>query len=107
MTDAENCSRCIWSHDCKGVYETLGRAEGSSVVTKALAAFLLPILVFIICLVLMDKVLSGIVAQASVRIMLGVLGSLPVVFATVFGVAALTRRLGSGKHACQSKETHD
>lgn len=55
MTDTEHCSKCAQAHDCKTVYEQLGKATGPSVAGKAIAVFLVPIGIFIVCLVFLDK----------------------------------------------------
>lgn len=47
VNDGKNCSRCVHAHDCKSVYEYMGRLKGPSIVLKALTAFIIPILVFI------------------------------------------------------------
>ncbi len=55
MTDTEQCSNCAQANDCKTVYEQLGKAAGPSVAGKAIAVFLAPIGIFIVCLVFLDK----------------------------------------------------
>ena len=55
MSDKENCSNCAQANDCKTVYEQLGKATGPSIAKKAVAVFLGPIVVFIVCLVILEK----------------------------------------------------
>lgn len=107
MADTEQCSGCIWARDCKGVYEALGRAEGPCVAWKAMAAFLLPIFVSIVCVTVLDKALAGAVTNASARILLVVSGSAPACLATVFIVSRFARRWKPTVPECQLKEKHD
>ena len=46
MAQAKSCDVCSQAHDCKRIYQQLGRAAGPSVVMKVLLAFVLPIIVF-------------------------------------------------------------
>ena len=57
MTDKDHCSGCPQGNSCSGVYETLGRREGESVLGRVFLAFLLPIIVFI-CSVLFAQRMS-------------------------------------------------
>jgi hypothetical protein len=50
MVQSQTCHRCSEAHDCKRIYQSLGRAEGPSVVVKVLVAFALPIVVFLAAL---------------------------------------------------------
>ena len=44
------CYNCKQRHQCQQVYEHLGKADGPSVVSKVVTAFLLPLVVFIVTL---------------------------------------------------------
>jgi len=60
MQDNQNCSGCIHKNDCQEVYEKLGQVQGPSVALKAVIAFLVPIVIFIVVLALSGHIFSGI-----------------------------------------------
>jgi len=49
------CSQCPQKADCKAVYEKLGQSSSPNVAAKVLWAFLVPIGVFVIALVGLDR----------------------------------------------------
>ena len=71
MAHEDFCSRCAQSHDCKDLYEQLGKSQGPSVVWTAITAFLLPIVVFIATLALSDHVFKQAVAGKNLRFIIG------------------------------------
>ena len=80
MVKNEFCKGCIQQHDCKKIYEQLGKAEGTSVAWKVTAAFLLPMLVFIAGLAFFDWLLAGKIGPSWLKTLLGFLFSLIVTF---------------------------
>ncbi len=107
MTDEEYCSKCVWAHDCKVVYEQMGKAHGPSVVKKVIVAFLLPVIVFVVCLVVLDKKLVAVTGNEHLRILLGVLFAGLVSFVYVLIAGRMSSRWDRGQHRCQLKETND
>jgi len=103
MTDKEHCSGC----DCKVVYEQMGRAQGPSVVKKVIAAFLLPIIIFAVCLAVADRKLTAITGNEHLRILLGVLfaGFVSLVYVLIAG--RMSRRRDETQHRCKQKENND
>ena len=71
MAHEDFCSRCAQSHDCKDLYEQLGRSQGPSVVWTAITAFLLPIAVFITALAVSDHVFKQAVTGNNLRFIVG------------------------------------
>ena len=59
MAPKRFCQDCIQKHDCKRIYEQLGDSPGPSVALKAILAFLLPLMVFIVSLAVFERVLAG------------------------------------------------
>lgn len=59
MVQKENCRNCHQKHDCQEVYRRLGNSTCPSVVTKTIVAFLLPLVVFIISLVVFNRIFSA------------------------------------------------
>jgi len=55
MTSGKFCQDCIQKHDCKRIYEQLGDSQGPSVALKAILAFLLPLMVFIVSLAVFER----------------------------------------------------
>jgi hypothetical protein len=80
MVKNEFCKGCIQQHDCKKMYEQLGKTEGPSVVWKVIAAFLLPILVFIAGLIFFDWLLAKKIESSWLRTLLDFFFSLIVTF---------------------------
>ena len=107
MTDKEYCSNCTGTHDCKVIYEQMGRAQGPSVVKKVIVVFLLPIIVFVVCLVVLDKKLVAVTGNEHLRILLGVLFAGLVSFVYVLIAGRMSRRWDGVQHRCQLKETND
>ncbi len=107
MTDKEDCSNCAGAHDCKVVYEQMGKAQGPSVVKKVIVVFLLPIIVFVVCLVVADKKLVAVTGNEHLRILLGVLFAGLVSFVYVLIAGRMSSRWDGVQHCRQLKETHD
>lgn len=63
MARCESCEGCTQAHDCREIYQQLGDNEGPSVAPKAVIAFLLPILVFVVALGSFSRLLTGVLAQ--------------------------------------------
>ena len=107
MTDKEYCSDCAGAHDCKDIYEQMGKAQGPSVAKKVIVVFLLPIIVFVVCLVVADKKLVAVTGNEHVRILLGVLFAGLVSFVYVLIAGRMSSRWNGVQHRCQLKETND
>ena len=58
MTEEKKCSNCQHGSDCKIAYEQIGCVEGPNVAVKVFMAFLLPILIFIVALVVFEDVFA-------------------------------------------------
>ena len=76
MTENENCSGCPQHHDCKSMYQAIGNAEGSFVVIRSIAAFLVPILIFSLGLAVFGKLLNSSITGNNARTMISVILSL-------------------------------
>jgi TRAP-type uncharacterized transport system fused permease subunit len=53
--DDQYCSQCPQRDGCRDVYRQLGQSDAPNVVGKVVWAFLLPIVLFIVLLVVLDK----------------------------------------------------
>jgi hypothetical protein len=63
MAQPDVCDSCRHAHTCKEVYGRLGSAEGPSVASKVVIAFLLPMVMFVVALGAFGGLLDDIVAQ--------------------------------------------
>ena len=88
----EICHDCNQKNRCQEVYEKVGNIQGESVVLKVLVAFLLPILVFIVCLAGFDKILAKVTTMKELQTAVGLLLALLVTCACVL----LTRAINIG-----------
>ena len=89
----EICHDCNQKNRCQEVYEKVGNIQGESVVLKVLAAFLLPILVFIVCLAGFDKILAKVTTMKELQTAVGLLLALLVTCACVLLTRAINRGL--------------
>jgi len=61
------CQECNQRRECQDVYKQLGKAEGRSVVSKVVLAFLLPLVVFIVLLAGFERILAGVMSAKELR----------------------------------------
>ena len=93
MDQQEICHDCNQKKRCQEVYEKLGNIQGKSVVLKVLAAFLLPILVFIVCLAGFDKILAKMTTIKELQTAAGLLLALSVTLACILMTRVINRGL--------------
>ena len=55
----DSCSDCSQKETCRQVYEKIGKDKGPNVAWKAIVAFLVPILVFIVVLAVSQRLLES------------------------------------------------
>lgn len=77
------CRECSQKHHCQDIYQQIGKTEGPSVAFKAIIAFLLPIMVFIVSLVISERILIKVIDIKRLRIALDFLLALSVTLAIV------------------------
>lgn len=73
MEELKSCQECNQKHNCREVYQKLGKAQGPSVAFKSVVAFLLPLLIFIASLAAFDEIMARITAIKEWRTALEVL----------------------------------
>lgn len=59
MDEQKFCKQCSQNSDCQKIYQQLGHNQSPSVVLKVIAAFLLPLLVFIGCLAIFEQIFDN------------------------------------------------
>jgi len=97
MVEQTNCHECTQQSRCKEVYEKLGNIQGPSVVFNVLAAFLLPIVVFIVCLAGFDKILAKVTTSKELQTAAGLLLALLVTCVCVLMTRVISRSLIKNK----------
>jgi DMSO/TMAO reductase YedYZ heme-binding membrane subunit len=97
MVEQTNCHECTQQSRCKEVYEKLGNIQGPSVVFNVLAAFLLPIVVFIVCLAGFDKVLAKVTTSQELQTAAGFLLALLVTLACILMTRVINKSLIKNK----------
>lgn len=104
MPEDKNCSNCPQHEGCKSTYERLGKAEGSFVAIRAVAAFLVPILIFILSLALFPKLLGESVSGKNWRTLISVALGLLVCFFYVLMVRFFSVYFGRRKDVCEREQ---
>ena len=66
MNNQRFCQRCDQQHSCQEVYRQLGNTKGPSIVFRVVAAFLLPIAVFIVTLAVSEAILAKLQMQTAI-----------------------------------------
>jgi hypothetical protein len=97
MVEQTNCHECTQQSQCQEVYEKLGNIQGPSVVFNVLAAFLLPIVVFIVSLAGFDKILAKVTTIKELQTAAGLLLALLVTCVCVLMTRAISRNLIKNK----------
>ncbi len=96
MTNQPLCDQCNQKQSCKDLYQKLGQDKGPSVTRAVLAAFLLPIVVFIAALAASQHFLVAAALspglQTIVSLLIAVLAALSCVFITKAVNTRLARR---------------
>jgi len=87
----ESCQGCSQAHDCKKIYQQLGRTEGPSVARSVVIAFALPITVFVTGLGLCQWLLAGRVEQPA-QSAIAVIPATAVTIAMVWALNLVAKR---------------
>ena len=97
MFQQKFCQDCNQKPQCRKVYQQLEKTQGPLVISKVLAAFLLPLMVFIAALVAFEKILAGRISTEELQTALSFLLALAVTFACIPITKAINRHLGKNK----------
>jgi hypothetical protein len=97
MAQQKSCQECNQKHRCQEIYQQLGKAQGPSVVFKAVVAFLLPISIFIASLAAFEKILAGTTDIKELRIALNFLLALLVTLAAVLIIKVINKHFNKNK----------
>jgi len=94
MAEQEFCDKCNQKHNCSSIYQKLGNTNGPSVVAKVVIAFLLPLLVFIISLVIFEEIFAKTISSQLVQTALSMVSALIVTFGCILIIRVINKRLG-------------
>jgi len=97
MAQQEICQNCNQKHDCQEIYRQLGDTKCPSVVTKAVVAFLAPLMVFIAVLAVFEKILAQAINPEELRTVLSLLLALLAASVCILIIKAVSKQL-SKKH---------
>ena len=97
MAQEKFCQECNQRHECRDVYRQLGNTKSHSVVFKVVAAFLLPMVIFIASLVAFDHILAKTINSKEAQTALSFLLALSVTFVCIFVLKAINRQLSKDK----------
>jgi hypothetical protein len=68
MDERQFCQDCDQEHSCKQIYKRLGDIEAPCVASKALVAFVLPIVVFAASLAVLDRFLAKVISTTELQV---------------------------------------
>ena len=90
----ESCQGCKEKDSCGEIYGKLAEAEGPSVASRAVAAFLGPLVVFVVCLAVFDRVAVAVASSDGLRGVVGLLSAAVVTFLWIVSSREMMRRFG-------------
>jgi len=76
----QQCKNCGQKDSCQEVFKELGNSKGPSILLKAVQAFLLPLILFIIALAVAEKVLAERINSSLGRNLFALAAAVMVVF---------------------------
>jgi len=85
---SESCRSCPEKHKCQEIYEELGKAKGPSVALKVVAAFLVPLVVFIVSLAIFERISAKMVNAKALQTAISCLLALSVTFVCILVIKA-------------------
>jgi len=94
MVQERFCEQCSQRHNCQDLYQKLGNSGGPSIVSKVVVAFIVPLLVFIICLAAFERILAEMINAERLRTALVFVLALSVTFLVILVVKVIGRRFG-------------
>jgi hypothetical protein len=75
MAEQNFCQNCYQKHDCREIYRQLGEAQCPPVTLKIIVAFVLPLVVFIVSLVVFEAIFSKAINTKSLPTALSLLSA--------------------------------
>lgn len=97
MAQQRFCQQCGRRDDCQEVYQKLGGSKGPSLVSKVVVAFAVPLLFFIVCLAVSERVLAETINAERLRTAVAFVFSLSATFLLILVIRAISGRFGRSK----------
>ena len=94
MIQQNSCEKCDHTDQCRQVYQRLGKAQGASIASRVVVAFLVPMVVFIAALAVFERIFAGIIETKQLQTIVSLLLALPVTAAVVLLVKLMEKRFG-------------
>jgi len=96
MSQQKFCQGCNQKHNCQMIYQELADTN-NSIARKVVVAFLLPIIMFIACLVIFETIITTSTKTREYHTALGFLLASLATFSVILAVKAVERRIGNEK----------
>ena len=93
MTEKEFCDNCTQKHNCSSIYHQLGNTRSPSVVSKVFIAFVLPLVVFIVCLGVFEEIFGKNINGQKLQTLLSALSAILVTFFCVLVIRIINKRI--------------
>lgn len=103
MLKQNRCQSCEQRHNCREIYQQLGKIESPSVIPKVLVAFLLPLVVFIAALAVFEGILANSTDTRELQTAVNFLLALLVTFAFTLIIRAI-KSPPPNKLGCQTQQ---
>ncbi|MHC4114189.1 MAG: hypothetical protein ACYSSL_02555 [Planctomycetota bacterium] len=97
MSQQKLCQQCGQRYSCQDVYRHLANNDVSSLVSRSIIAFLLPIAVFIASLVVLQELLDKAINSKALITALSFLLALPPVFVYLLIIKKIRKKLYKDK----------
>jgi len=94
MAQQEPCDHCGEKQRCREAFRQLGNAQGRPIVRNVLAAFVLPLVVFIGALSVAQQLLAKRVESVELRTALAVLPAFGAALICAMAASMVSKRLG-------------
>lgn len=97
MAEQRFCQQCSQRHNCQDIYQKLGGSTGPRLVSKVVVAFAVPLLFFIICLAVSERVLAETIGAERLRTAVAFVFSAATTFVLILVIRAISGRFGRSK----------
>lgn len=97
MAQQRFCQQCGRRDDCQDVYQKLGGGKGASLVSKVVVAFAVPLLFFIICLAVSERVLAETINAERLRTAVAFVFSVSTTLVLILVIRAISGRFGRSR----------
>ena len=93
MNGQRKCEGCRQRQDCREIYGKLGGAEGASITLSVVIAFLAPIVIFVVCLAVVEWAAGLFTARVELQTAFGLVSAVAATLAWVLVAGRINRRI--------------